>query len=128
MNISIFLAQALGMYLFIMGTALVVNREVIRDFMEYAENNHYVIFIIGVITTVVGILLVLSHNIWVADWRVLITLLAWSTLIAGVIRMVKSQWCANVIHACLTSERNYNMGVLIVLIFSLIFLYHGFFN
>ena len=31
--------------------------------------------------------MVLVHNVWVADWRIVITLLAWLTLIKGIVRL-----------------------------------------
>ena len=30
-----------------------------------------------------GLFFVLSHNIWVADWTVLVTIFAWGTLLKG---------------------------------------------
>ena len=33
-----------------------------------------------------GMAVILTHNVWVADWRVLITLLGWLTAIGGALR------------------------------------------
>ena len=41
------------------------------------------IFLSGVITLPAGLAIVLTHNVWVADWRVLITLLGWLAIIGG---------------------------------------------
>ena len=38
----------------------------------------------GYITLLMGLVTVILHNIWVADWRVVITILGWSTLIKGI--------------------------------------------
>ena len=35
--------------------------------------------------------LVLAHNVWAADWRILITLLGWLTAIGGAARIVVPQ-------------------------------------
>ncbi len=37
----------------------------------------------GVIAFGIGLAQVLSHNLWVADWRVLITLFGWAALLKG---------------------------------------------
>ena len=40
-------------------------------------------FVTGYFTLIIGLLMVVSHNIWQWDWRVVITLLAWLTLFKG---------------------------------------------
>ena len=37
---------------------------------------------------VLGLLLVLSHNVWTTDWRVIITLVGWLTLLKGIALML----------------------------------------
>lgn len=49
--------------------------------------NPALIIVMGLINVILGLLLVLMHNVWVYDWRVIITLLAWSILIKGVMRL-----------------------------------------
>ncbi len=39
-----------------------------------------VLLLNAIITPIIGILLVVSHNLWVADWRVVITIIAWLIL------------------------------------------------
>lgn len=38
----------------------------------------------GYITFLLGLATVVAHNIWVADWRVAITILGWVTLFKGI--------------------------------------------
>ncbi len=38
---------------------------------------------LGVVTLVIGLAMVLVHNVWVLDWRVAITILGWLTLLKG---------------------------------------------
>src|SRR5262245_64986346 len=53
------------------------------------------IFISGVITFPAGLAIVLTHNRWALAWPILITILGWLTLIAGVIRIVHPEPAAN---------------------------------
>ena len=53
---------------------------------EFVQNHALVVFSGGV-SIVVGLLIVLSHNIWVAEWPVLITLVGWLMLLQGVMRV-----------------------------------------
>ena len=86
MDTSIFLAQAFGLYFFIISLAMLLKKKRFEEIVDDLIASPASIFIIAVITLILGILLVLSHNLWVADWRVIITLLAWLTFIAGLVR------------------------------------------
>jgi uncharacterized membrane protein len=59
---------------------LKVYRQIIEDFLKSTA----LIYISGLITFVTGLAIVLFHNLWVADWRVIITIFGWITLIKGV--------------------------------------------
>jgi hypothetical protein len=41
----------------------------------------------GYITFLLGLITVVLHNIWVADWRVAITILGWTTLFKGITKI-----------------------------------------
>ena len=41
----------------------------------------------GYITLLMGLVTVILHNLWVADWRIAITILGWSTLIKGIMKI-----------------------------------------
>ena len=41
----------------------------------------------GYITLLMGLVTVILHTVWVADWRIAITILGWSTLIKGVLKI-----------------------------------------
>lgn len=57
------------------------------QFMTYVANllhNPPLMFITGFFTLILGILLVVGHNIWVWNWRVIVTLISWIVLIKGI--------------------------------------------
>ena len=41
----------------------------------------------GYITLLMGLVTVILHNIWIWDWPVIITILGWSTLIKGIMKV-----------------------------------------
>lgn len=85
MALSLFLARFLGLCLIILCSAVMVNR---NNLTRIVTNlNPALVIVSGFMNIVLGLLLVLIHNVWVADWRIIITLLAWITLIKGVIRL-----------------------------------------
>jgi hypothetical protein len=87
MTTSIILAQILGLYLIIMSVAMLVNKRYYQDAMIVMLQNSGVMFLTAIITLLLGVLLIVFHNIWVLDWRIVITILAWLGLIKGIVRM-----------------------------------------
>jgi hypothetical protein len=42
----------------------------------------------GILTMAAGLAIVLTHNVWVANWRVVVTLLGWLMTVGGAMRIV----------------------------------------
>ena len=73
--------------LFAMGLFVVLHRERMRRVGREFLDSEALIFLSGVITLPVGIAIVISHNVWEANWRVLITLFGWIVILAGIARL-----------------------------------------
>ena len=41
----------------------------------------------GYMTLLMGLVTAILHNVWVLDWRIAITILGWSTLIKGIMKI-----------------------------------------
>lgn len=94
MQISIFLAKIIGLYLVIVSFAVFLNAKLIKNIVATLPENPafpFLILLSGVITLILGLLMVLSHNLWARNWTVIITLMSWLVLISGIIRMVFPQ-------------------------------------
>jgi len=88
---SIFLAQLIGPVCLVTGAALFINGVGLRALLFEFIDSPALIFLSGIITMVAGLAIVLHHNIWVADWRVLITIVGWMGTIGGAIRIAIPQ-------------------------------------
>jgi len=84
MDISLFLAQVFGIYFVVMGLALVLRGEAIQQTIGEFVSNRALKFFAGIFVLILGILLILTHNIWDGTWRVLITIFAWLTFLKGI--------------------------------------------
>ncbi len=82
MEITIFLARFWGSLFMILG-ALSVGAKFLGRVIGYTEDKTVTIST-GYITFLLGLATVVAHNIWVADWRVTITILGWITLFKGI--------------------------------------------
>lgn len=85
MEISIFFAQFLGAFFVIFGCLFFITGQLGKT-IEMTEDKAFVIST-GYITLLMGLVTVILHNLWVADWRIVITILGWSTLIKGIMKV-----------------------------------------
>ncbi len=85
---TLFLAQVFGYYLILLGLSVFLNRERFGKFSKEFKDQPGMFFLTGALVTLVGLYLTLTHNIWVADWTVLVTIFAWGTLLKGAMIMI----------------------------------------
>jgi hypothetical protein len=104
MRSSIFLAKLMGPVMLAVGAGALVNSTVCRTLAEEFLRSRALIYLTGLITMTIGLALILTHNVWVADWPVLITLLGWLAAIGGAIRIVSPQGTARIGHALIDSR------------------------
>ena len=83
MDNSILIAKFIGHYIMVIGIGLLFNSKAFQKIMEDFFKNAALVYVTGLITFVAGLAIVLSHNLWVLDWRLIITLLGWNVLIKG---------------------------------------------
>ncbi len=88
---SIFLARLLGPIFLVIGVGLLVNRTSYRAMAEEVLKSRALIYLFGAIAFSAGLALVLTHNVWVWGWPVIITILGWLMLIRGTLRIVVPQ-------------------------------------
>ncbi len=81
-NISIFLAKCWGWYLIILFLILSLHPERIKQIFEDLKDHKFVI-LASFMAIIIGLLNILVHNIWVTDWRLIITLFGWIALSKG---------------------------------------------
>jgi uncharacterized membrane protein len=91
MQTSRFLAQLIGPVLLVIGIGMLANRAGYRTMAQEFLKSRALIYIAGLLALVPGLAIVLTHNVWAADWRLVITLLGWLAVIGGVFRIVFPQ-------------------------------------
>ena len=88
MNTSIFLAKLIGPLALALGLGVLFNRAAVRGVLDEFTRNPAIMFLAGVTTLPAGLAVVLTHNVWVADWPVIIMIIGWLTAISGAFRLV----------------------------------------
>ena len=83
MESSIFFARLLGLYLVIVATGILFNLKTYQRMMEDFCKNVALVYLGGVLALFFGLIVVLLHNVWVANWTVIITIFGWLGIIKG---------------------------------------------
>jgi len=80
---TLFLAQVMGVYFVVVGLSLVLYpKRTIRAIHEIADD-YLVPYLSGAIALVVGLLVVLTHNVWDDLTTSTVSLVGWLSLIKG---------------------------------------------
>ncbi len=87
MNIANTLAVLIGSALVIVGIT-VFNKSYFNAVMADLANSKGLLWVTGLITFVMGTVIVALYNVRSADWRVIVTLLGWLTVIKGAVIML----------------------------------------
>ena len=84
MNTSLFIARLLGPIWVIVGIGMLLNQKTFQRVCEDFCKNQALVFFSGMAPLFFGFIIVLTHNIWVSDWPVLITIFGWMGIIKGI--------------------------------------------
>lgn len=127
MDVSIFLAKALGLYLFIFSIPLLFYTENFISIVSGMLHNASMQFVLGMNILTMGILMVISHNRWEASWIVVITILAWMTLVKGILYIVFPKMVNHLSQAAMHSRYMLRINSVICLLIGAYLSYMGFF-
>lgn len=125
METSIFLARVIGLVGIISTTAVVLRYKESLAFDKEAVKSPLLLYISGFIFLILGALIVVSHSIWVFDWRITITVLGWLVLLKGISRI----FFPNAVRRMIEKKKNnrkFILGEVVALLISLYLLYYGF--
>ena len=88
MQASIFVARLLGPMFLVIGIALLTKPEAYRSLLREFVGSAVSMYLAGFLGLTGGLAIVLTHNSWVLDWRLIITLIGWISIIRGVVTMI----------------------------------------
>ena len=126
MQRSIYLARLIGPVLAAAGLGMLLNTDVFRTVAAQFLASYALIYLAGVLTLTAGIALVLAHNVWVGDWRVIITLFGWLGVIGGVFRTVWPQEVAAVGGAVMSHGEALMFAGFAVAVLGVVLSYYGY--
>ena len=96
MTTSKYIARLMGPVLLLVGIGMALGlmhegesySSLIKEFIS----SRALIFVTGVLALVAGLAIVNAHNLWVPDWRVIVTVLGWVLVVRGVVNLLLPVW------------------------------------
>ncbi|WP_193368592.1 hypothetical protein [Pelagibius marinus] len=91
MDVSILLARLIGPLYLAVGVGLLLNQGYYREMLRSLPSGGILYYLSGAMALVFGVAVLLFHNLWVADWRVILTILGWLGVAKGILLLVFPQ-------------------------------------
>ena len=126
MQASIFLARLLGPLLLLPGLGLLVNPRPFRAMATEVIGSTTLVYLFGLIDLAGGLAIVLTHNIWVPSWRLLITLIGWLLLIRGTVRVLITDMIRGYAAKLIHNKQLYPVSGIVLVVLGLVLCYFGY--
>jgi hypothetical protein len=82
-----FLAKAVGLFFLIVSAAMLCHQAWWKKTLLEVAHNGATMAISAAVWLALGLLVVLTHNVWSSDWHVVVTLFGWLMVFQGVGRL-----------------------------------------
>src|SRR5664279_5873323 len=128
MSTSLFLARLIGPVMLVIGLAVFANQRGFRDMAEEFMASRALMFLAGIVIMPAGLAIVLTHNLWTADWRVLITIFGWLNVVGGAMRLAGPPFLIDTGRAMLKQPYFISLAAGIWVILGLLFCFFGYFR
>lgn len=125
MELSVFIARIVAVIYLAASLGGFINPEHYRRLVHDLYDNAALTYLTGFIATIFGLLIIGYHNLWVADWRVLITIIGWLAMLKGLIFIVFPKLSRRMAEPFF-SGAGIKAFPYITLAFGLVFAYFGF--
>jgi hypothetical protein len=126
MQVSVFLARLLGPLLLLPGVGLLVNPRVFRTMATEVVGSITLVYLFGLFDFAAGLAIVLVHNVWTVNWRVLITLIGWLLLIRGAARILITDTLMDYAKTVIRNKQLYPVSGGVLVILGLVLCYFGY--
>ncbi|MHB1949038.1 MAG: hypothetical protein ACYCQI_13100 [Gammaproteobacteria bacterium] len=105
---------------------MLINQKSYKVVFTEVSTNPSLILLSGLMSLIVGLLIVVGHNVWVADWRVVITIIGWLSLLKGIVRTVFPDFVARSVIQAMRTNTVYYVSEAIILVLGIYLTYMGY--
>lgn len=126
MDRSHFLARVIGLYLLIISVAMLTQHQQFLMAINLLIHNQSLIFVFGFFVLILGLLMVVGHWVWEANWRVCVTLIGCITLLKGLNILFFPRYMDQVSMMFVVNHSIQYVSIVADLFLGLMFCYFGF--
>lgn len=87
MSLSLFFAQLIGCYLVLLSLAMLIHHVMFKKIIQDFLMSPTLIVLTGSLTLISGLVILIPHNLWIAEWPVVVTIIGWIFLVKGAMRL-----------------------------------------
>jgi putative exporter of polyketide antibiotics len=122
-----FLARLLGLSCILVGLSMVTHKRAAVETVTALVHNPPVLYIMAVVTLLIGLAMILGHNVWSGGaLPVVVTLVGWSTSLKGLVLLFLTPGTAGDFLGALHYEQLFYLYSAIALILGVYLTYGGF--
>ncbi|PCI76233.1 MAG: hypothetical protein COB20_11090 [SAR86 cluster bacterium] len=85
---SVWISKFLGPIVFILGISMAFSPKELQETTKKFLADTPLILISGVLAMTAGLSIINSHNYWIVDWPLIITLFGWALMLGGALRIM----------------------------------------
>ena len=124
----VFIARLIGPLFVVLGVGILLNQAVYADMIGQAVLIPVLIYLTGMLALTAGVAMLNGYHAWTADWRVVITILGWIMVIAGIVRIVLPAVTAVLAISLYSGSSAMPIVAVIVLVVGAFLCYQGYFR
>ncbi len=88
MALTIWIAKFLGPVILVLGMPMIFSPERFQETTKRFLADSPLVLVSGVLAMTAGLSIVNTHNVWVLDWPLIVTLFGWALVLGGASRIV----------------------------------------
>ncbi len=123
---TLFYAQVMGVFLLIMAIILISRASYYRNILTHVKEGSSITLVAASYGLILGIFLVFTHNIWVLDAEVLVTIVGWIVLIKSLLWLGFPEYMAGITRRMYSGAGYYVIAVITGII-GFLLITHGFY-
>jgi hypothetical protein len=124
----VFIARVIGPLFIVLGIGILLNQSIYTDMIGQAVLLPALIYLSGLLAFTAGVAMLNGYHAWTFDWRVIITILGWIMVIAGIIRIVLPAATAVLALAVYSGTSAMPIVAVIVIVVGAFLSYQGYFR
>ena len=122
------LAQFIGPIMGVIGLGFLINAKFYMRVEKEFEKHNEIMIVTGIINLIIGLLIILNHNIWELSAVGLVTLVGWTALVKGVSLILAPKLILKTVRPMIRSKALYPIAGLATLAVGGYLAWFGFFS